>query len=432
MLRRRHGRGCSLCLERPEAVGQSFNIGNPRSSVTIYDLATARSSGSPARRRDRLPAAALRRRRAAHPERREGARAARLRGAGRSRRGPGADDRVVPERALTASVWRGPTSAPRSSARSREVLESGMLTMGPRVPEFEEGSRAPARSSTRSRSRRAPRRSTSRCSRSGSEPGDEVLVPAYTFPATANVVALAGAAAGAGGRRPGDDEPRSGACSAVGPRTKAILAVHLFGRPRGSEELPELPVLEDAAGALGARWRGMPCGGLGVLGCLSFHPRKIVSTGEGGAVTTMDGELADAVRRLRNHGGARPTDGSTWPARLQLPALGRALCDRALQLRRLEELLGARDRIAEGVRGATRRPRRALPRAERATVHGWQAYVVQLDGGTRRWRRCGRRGSRRRSGRTRCSCSAPTATRATSPAPMRASSARSRCRSTRG
>src|SRR5439155_583037 len=68
-------------------------------------------------------------------------------------------------------------------------------------------------------------------------------------------------------------------------RTKAIVAVHLFGRPARIEELPAVTLIEDAAGALGARRQGRACGGLGLVGCLSFHPRKIVTTGEGGAVT---------------------------------------------------------------------------------------------------------------------------------------------------
>src|SRR5258705_7648580 len=85
----------------------------------------------------------------------------------------------------------------------------------------------------------------------------------------------------------------------VGPRTRAILAVHLFGRPARLEELPDLPLLEDAAGALGAARRGRPCGGLGVGGCLSFHPRKIVPTREGGAGTTNGASFSPPVRPLR-------------------------------------------------------------------------------------------------------------------------------------
>src|SRR5438874_9714220 len=107
----------------------------------------------------------------------------------------------------------------------------------------------------------------------GLEPGDEVLVPAYTFPATANVVALAGlrpVLVDVGPETMNLDPARI----EVGPRTKAIMAVHLFGRPARVEELPDLPLLEDAAGALGARRAGRACGSLGAMGCLSFYPRK--------------------------------------------------------------------------------------------------------------------------------------------------------------
>src|SRR5207244_4324579 len=137
---------------------------------------------------------------------------------------------------------------------------------------------------------------------------DEGLAPAYTFPATANAVALTGA-------RPVlvDVDPETmnvdpgRVYDAVTPDTRAVMAVHLFGRPLDWEALqsaapPDVALVEDAAGARGARGRGLPCGGLGMLGCLSFHPRKIVTTGEGGAVTTSDDAIAGAVRRLRHHG----------------------------------------------------------------------------------------------------------------------------------
>src|SRR4029450_13436636 len=101
----------------------------------------------------------------------------------------------------------------------------------------------------------------------GIGPGDEVLVPAYTFPATANVVAIVGATPVLVDVDPEtmNLDPGKGE---VGPRTKAIVAVDLFGRPARIEELPDaVPVLEDAAGALGAKRGGRPCGSLGALAC---------------------------------------------------------------------------------------------------------------------------------------------------------------------
>jgi dTDP-4-amino-4,6-dideoxygalactose transaminase len=259
-----------------------------------------------------------------------------------------------------------------------EVLESGRLTMGPKVDEFEQllaravGTEHAAAVSSGTAALHLALLAL------GIGPGDEVLVPAYTFPATANVVALAGA-------KPVlvDVDPRTMNLDPerveVGPRTRAIIAVDLFGRPAPVEQLPDaVPVLEDAAGALGARRQGRPCGSLGVLGCLSFHPRKIVTTGEGGAVVTDDPELADEIRRLRHH-GIEPR-GEFEIARPGLNyRLSDILCAVGLsQLARLDELLEARTRVAaaytERLHGLVE-----TPAADDGDIHGWQAYVIQVD-----------------------------------------------------
>ena len=215
-------------------------------------------------------------------------------------------------------------------------------------------------------------------------PGDEVIVPAYTFPATANAVELCGGRAVLVDVDPDTFNLDIGqVAAAVTPRTKAVLAVHLFGRPVEWEELQtavpqEVALVEDAAGALGARYRGTPCGSLGVMGCLSFHPRKIVTTGEGGAVTTDEAELADAIRRLRHH-GIVPRGDFDIPApglNYRLPDL---LCAIGIpQVERLEELLAARERVAGWY---TERLEHLVltPSAAEGDRHGWQAYVVQLD-----------------------------------------------------
>ena len=209
-----------------------------------------------------------------------------------------------------------------------------------------------------------------------------MIVPAYTFPATANVVRLAGATPVLVDVDPATFNLDVGKVyDAVTPRTKAVLAVHLFGRPLDWEALqsavpPEVLLLEDAAGALGARWRGMPCGGLGAAGCLSFHPRKIVTTGEGGAVTTSDAELAASVRRLRHHGLDAGADIHAPSTNYRLADI---LCAIGIpQLRRLDELLAERTRIAEGY---TERLRDLVdvPDADEGDTHGWQAYVIRLD-----------------------------------------------------
>ena len=261
------------------------------------------------------------------------------------------------------------------------VLETGQLTMGPKVEEFE----ALLAGATGTEHAIAVSSGTAALHVAvlalGLGQGDEVLVPAYTFPATANVVALAGA-------RPVlvDVDPVTmnidpeDAARRVTPRTKVVLAVHLFGRPARLEELPELPVLEDAAGALGATHRGRPCGGLGVLGCFSFHPRKIVTTGEGGAVTTNDADLAEHVRRLRHHGWSPSDRYEDMPEGAYNYRLSDVLCALGIpQLRRLDGLLAARERVAAGYAERLAGLDVVLPQADAGDRHGWQAYVIQVD-----------------------------------------------------
>jgi dTDP-4-amino-4,6-dideoxygalactose transaminase len=262
-----------------------------------------------------------------------------------------------------------------------EVLESGQLTMGPKVAEFEAGlaeacgvEHAVAVSSGTAALHLA-------VLALGIGPGDEVIVPAYTFPATANVVALAGATPVLVDIDPDTMNVRPEAvAAAVTERTRAVLVVHLFGRPARWEEVGTavsagVELLEDAAGALGARRGGRPCGGLGRLGCLSFHPRKIVTTGEGGAVTTNDADLAETIRTMRHHGwrdAEMPAPGLNYRLSDVLCALG------IPQLRRLESLLDERARLA-GLYAERLADHVQIPSADEGDRHGWQAYVVQLD-----------------------------------------------------
>ena len=275
-----------------------------------------------------------------------------------------------------------PDAGEAELAEIAAVLETGQLTMGPKVEEFE----ALLADATGTEHAIAVSSGTAALHVAvlalGLGEGDEVLVPAYTFPATANVVALAGA-------RPVlvDVDPVTmnidpeDAARRMTPRTKVVLAVHLFGRPARLEELPKLPVLEDAAGALGATHRGRPCGGLGLLGCFSFHPRKIVTTGEGGAVTTNDAALAEHVRRLRHHGWSPSDRYEDMPEGAYNYRLSDVLCALGIpQLRRLDELLAARERIAAGYAERLAGLDVVLPQADAGDRHGWQAYVIQVAG----------------------------------------------------
>jgi perosamine synthetase len=143
----------------------------------------------------------------------------------------------------------------------------------------------------------------------GIGPGDEVIVPTLTFIASANSVRYTGA-------EPTfvDCDPESWVISledverAITPRTKAIMPVHLFGHPAAMDELKSIAkqhnlyIVEDAAEAHGAMYKGRKVGGIGDIGTFSFYGNKIITTGEGGMVTTNSAELADKVRLLRGQG----------------------------------------------------------------------------------------------------------------------------------
>lgn len=179
--------------------------------------------------------------------------------------------------------------------------------------------------------------------------GDEVVVPALTFPAPANVVAALGGTPIFADVEPDtwNVSPRTVA-AVTGPRTKAVIAVDQFGVPadlRGIAAAISVPLVEDAACALGSSLDGRPCGTLAPIATLSFHPRKVVTTGEGGMVICEDRAFADRIVGLRNHGMALQPPYSAPGLNYRMPevcgAIGR------VQLERLDGFLEARATIAE-------------------------------------------------------------------------------------
>jgi dTDP-4-amino-4,6-dideoxygalactose transaminase len=152
-------------------------------------------------------------------------------------------------------------------------------------------------------------------------PGDAVIVPDFTFPATANVVALTGARVVVVDVNLGEYTINTQLLNETirnwaGPeRLRAIIPVHEFGCVADMTsicrlaEMYNLAVIEDAACALGAKRSGRKAGTIGDIGCFSFHPRKTLTTGEGGAIATNNTALAKRMRRLRNHGMDRTEDG---------------------------------------------------------------------------------------------------------------------------
>ena len=191
----------------------------------------------------------------------------------------------------------------------KEVLKSGFLVQGKLVARFEEAvakylnvKYAVAVSSGTSALHLA-------LLALGIGAGDEVIIPDYTFPATANVVELVGA-------KPVfvDIDPvtfninHKAIEQFINKRTKAIMPVHLFGQSADMAPIMRLAkkykllVVEDAACVLGAEYKDRKCGTIGHVGCFSFHPRKVITTGEGGVIVTNSKEMADRWKILRNHG----------------------------------------------------------------------------------------------------------------------------------
>ena len=188
------------------------------------------------------------------------------------------------------------------------VIASGWVSQGPRVREFE--------AAFAERVGAAEAVAVSNCTTAlqlalhvcGVGPGDEVIVPSMSFIATANSVWQCGATPVFA-----DVDPRTfnldpeAAERAITSATKAIMPVHQLGLPADMDRFIELAdrhglvLVEDAACAIGATYRSRPIGSLGPLTCFSLHPRKVITTGEGGMITLQDPEVAARLRQLRQH-----------------------------------------------------------------------------------------------------------------------------------
>ncbi|CAM8670357.1 WecE Predicted pyridoxal phosphate-dependent enzyme apparently involved in regulation of cell wall biogenesis [Comamonadaceae bacterium] len=190
-------------------------------------------------------------------------------------------------------------------------LRSGWLVQGPKVREFEEKWSA----FTGARHSIAVTSCTTALHLSlaalGFGPGDEAIVPAFTWIATANVVEhLGGKVVFCDIDLNTFNLDVNDAARKITPRTKAILPVHLFGLSADMAPVTALAlkhglwVIEDAACGFGSTYQGRHVGTFGDAGCFSFHPRKAITTGEGGMITTHSDELAEKLRRLRDHGAA--------------------------------------------------------------------------------------------------------------------------------
>lgn len=191
------------------------------------------------------------------------------------------------------------------------VLASGVLTNGPRTAEFESlvaeltGVRHAVAVSSGTTALHVVLAAL------GLGRGDDVAVADFTHPATANAVVAVGAQPLLVDVREDTYAIDAGALrEALTPQTRAVIAVDPFGLPADYATIeavladrPDVVLVADAACSLGGSFHGRPCGSIGRAATFSFHPRKVITTAEGGMVTTDDGDLAHRMRRLRNHGG---------------------------------------------------------------------------------------------------------------------------------
>jgi dTDP-4-amino-4,6-dideoxygalactose transaminase len=266
-----------------------------------------------------------------------------------------------------------------------ETLRSGWLTSGPRTEELERrfGEYVGARHAVALASGTAAMHLS--LVAAGVGPGDEVVTTPITWPATANVVVHCGARPVFADVRESDlNVDPDAVAAALTPRTKAILPVHLAGQPCDLDPLQALglPVIEDAAHATEAAYRGRKIGALSLASCFSLYATKNVAAGEGGIVTTDDDELAAAIRNLRlmrrGEGSLYDVTVAGFKANLSDVLAAIALC----QLRKVEEHAEIRRRhvaaydaaVAElsGIEPLVRDPR---------DVHALHLYVVRIDAG---------------------------------------------------
>jgi len=214
--------------------------------------------------------------------------------------------------------------------------------------------------------------------------GDEVIVPANTYIATWLAISHTGA-------RPVPVEPSitthtiaaESASHAITARTRAIVAVHLYGQPACMDAVTEvaahhnLPVIEDAAQAHGAKWRGRPVGGLADAAAFSFYPSKNLGAfGDGGAVTTNDGSLADQIRLLRNYGSEVKYQNKLIGFNSRLDPLQAAFL--RVRLRHLDEWNSRRRAVAETyLRRLTEAKECVLPATSTVAQSCWHLFVVR-------------------------------------------------------
>jgi dTDP-4-amino-4,6-dideoxygalactose transaminase len=234
----------------------------------------------------------------------------------------------------------------------REVFESGIFTRGRQVEAFRQDLAAYTGARHAFLATSATTALWVCLKMLGIGPGDEVIVSDFSFPASANVVEDLGAVPVFADVHPGTYNMRPEVLEAlIGPKTRAVMFVDALGNPSGLTEIQRIcrargiPLIEDAACAIGSSEHGVRCGAIADLTCFSFHPRKLICTGEGGAITTNHDGWADwlTVKLAHGAGGARgiALDFTDFGYNFRLPEL-QAVMGRK-QLARLDAIVAERN-----------------------------------------------------------------------------------------
>ena len=269
-----------------------------------------------------------------------------------------------------------------------DVLASGMLASGPRVAEFEAAFAKYVGVKHAIATSNATTGLHACLIGLGVKPGDEVILPAFTFIATANTVLFAGAKPVFVDIDPVTFNIDPGAVrKAITPKTSAVMPVHLFGQPADIQAIAEatrghdIKILGDAAQAHGAAIGPRKVGSFGDVECFSMYPTKNMTTGEGGMITTDDAETAERIRSFVNHGRAKSELGTYDHVRIghnfRLTDIGAAI-----GIEQLKKLDGWNQKRAQNAatltEGLTRAPHVSVPHARPGITHVFHQYTIRV------------------------------------------------------
>ena len=222
----------------------------------------------------------------------------------------------------------------------------------------------------------------------GIKESDEILIPSFTFVATANSVACTGSKPvfvdiekDTYTMDPLDLENK------ITKKTRAIIPVHLYGHPAKMDEIKEIAnkhsiiVIEDACQSLGSTYDGKQTGTLGQMGCFSMYASKVLTSGEGGAITTDSDEFAEKLRMIRNHGMVNGYDTRIVGFNMRLPEISAAIAK--IQMKKIQSMLDKRAsnarKLGQLLSNKIKDKNIVLPHENQRTKYNWYLYTVALN-----------------------------------------------------